>query len=123
MRSGPAARCIAPSTPPPPARDAFAALTTASTARVVMSARRSVIRPSPTLRVSCSGSIRTRQRQVHVVTTKAVLRAEPEGDASVTALVGDVIEVALRVWLVEVDRGRHELVTNGQNSDHRLDCG
>src|ERR1700742_2759423 len=38
--SGPAARWIAPSTPPPPSSDEFAALTMASTARVVMSARR-----------------------------------------------------------------------------------
>src|SRR6185295_9621574 len=35
--SGPAARCMAPSTPPPPRRELFAALTTASTPRVVMS--------------------------------------------------------------------------------------
>src|SRR5689334_22530438 len=37
-RSGPAARWIAPSTPPPPRSDVFAALTMASTPRVVMSA-------------------------------------------------------------------------------------
>jgi hypothetical protein len=36
---GPAARWIAPSTPPPPSNDEFAALTIASTASVVMSAR------------------------------------------------------------------------------------
>src|SRR5215207_494603 len=35
---GPAARWIAPSTPPPPRRDMFAALTMASTGRVVISA-------------------------------------------------------------------------------------
>src|SRR5215208_5823526 len=34
---GPAARWIAPSTPPPPRRDEFAALTMASTGRVVIS--------------------------------------------------------------------------------------
>ena len=37
--SGPAARWIAPSTPPPPSSDELAALTIASTARVVMSSR------------------------------------------------------------------------------------
>src|SRR5215469_6511471 len=37
-RSGPAARWIAPSTPPPPSKDEFAALTIASTRSVVMSA-------------------------------------------------------------------------------------
>ncbi len=36
--SGPAARWIAPSTPPPPSRDVFAAFTIPSTANVVMSA-------------------------------------------------------------------------------------
>src|SRR2546427_3850030 len=36
--SGPAARWIAPSTPPPPSSDEFAALTMASTESVVMSA-------------------------------------------------------------------------------------
>jgi hypothetical protein len=36
--SGPAARWIAPSTPPPPSRLSFAALTMASTTSVVMSA-------------------------------------------------------------------------------------
>src|SRR5690349_13596385 len=38
--SGPAARWMAPQTPPPGARCSFAALTMASTGRVVMSARR-----------------------------------------------------------------------------------
>lgn len=39
MRSeGPAARWMAPSTPPPPRREVLAALTMASTRRVVMSA-------------------------------------------------------------------------------------
>ena len=37
--SGPAARCIAPSTPPPPSKLRFAALTMASQCRVVMSAQ------------------------------------------------------------------------------------
>src|SRR5215207_952604 len=37
-RRGPAARWMAPSTPPPPRRDELAALTMASTGRVVMSA-------------------------------------------------------------------------------------
>src|SRR5208283_191434 len=39
-RSGPAARWMAPSTPPPPRRELLAALTMASTRRVVMSAWR-----------------------------------------------------------------------------------
>src|SRR5262249_43828470 len=38
LSSSPAARWIAPSTPPPPRRVRFAALTMASTSRVVMSA-------------------------------------------------------------------------------------
>src|ERR1019366_5601842 len=42
--SGPAARWIAPSTPPPPSSEQFAALTMASTARVVMSVLRIAIR-------------------------------------------------------------------------------
>src|SRR6185437_6891048 len=42
--SGPAARWIAPSTPPPPKREVFAALTIASTASVVMSVWRAVMR-------------------------------------------------------------------------------
>src|SRR6187401_1652289 len=40
--SGPAARWIAPQTPPPGARLVFAALTMASTSRVMMSATRAV---------------------------------------------------------------------------------
>src|SRR5687768_16270132 len=50
--SGPAARWIAPSTPPPPSNDSLAALTMASTSRVTMLARRawslSIMRFSPT---------------------------------------------------------------------------
>jgi len=42
-RSGPAARWIAPSTPPPPSSEEFAALTIASTSRVVISARSAFI--------------------------------------------------------------------------------
>src|SRR5437868_30273 len=38
----PAARWIAPSTPPPPSNDEFAALTIASTFKVVMSARNAI---------------------------------------------------------------------------------
>src|SRR5262245_61360711 len=43
--SGPAARWIAPSTPPPPRRVVFAALTIASTSCLVMSPSTSSIRP------------------------------------------------------------------------------
>src|SRR3954468_21588971 len=42
-RSGPAARWMAPSTPPPPSSDELAALTMASTAKVVMSPRKTSI--------------------------------------------------------------------------------
>src|SRR5512142_1838211 len=45
--SGPAARWIAPSTPPPPRRDVFAALTIASTVRVVISATMTFMPRSP----------------------------------------------------------------------------
>ena len=45
---GPAARWIAPSTPPPPRSDVFAALTIASTASVVMSATVTSSRAGPT---------------------------------------------------------------------------
>src|SRR5882672_7698548 len=43
---GPAARWIAPSTPPPPSNELFAALTIASTSSLVMSVRVSSIRSS-----------------------------------------------------------------------------
>src|SRR5262245_53050981 len=46
-RSGPAARWIAPSTPPPPSRLVFAALTIASTSSVVMSATQISSRVGP----------------------------------------------------------------------------
>src|SRR5580704_13737586 len=109
MRSGPAARWIAPSTPPPPARWLFAALTMASTLTVVMSTRWSVIRPAPTSRASRSGSIRTGQRQAHVVPAESIRRAEREVDARVAASIGNVVQVALGIRLVEVDRRRYEL--------------
>src|SRR3954467_14089281 len=48
--SGPAARWMAPSTPPPPSSDWLAALTMASTARVVMSACWTVMRDMVHLR-------------------------------------------------------------------------
>src|SRR3954470_3637469 len=51
--SGPAARWIAPSTPPPPRRLEFAALTIASTARVVMSPSKNSMRSAATMRASC----------------------------------------------------------------------
>src|ERR1700752_1724076 len=48
-RRRPAARWMAPSTPPPPARAELAALTTASTASVVMSPSTTSIRTLPPL--------------------------------------------------------------------------
>src|SRR5262249_38050085 len=50
--SGPAARWIAPSTPPPPSSDSFAALTMASTPSVVMSATRISTSVAPMVAVS-----------------------------------------------------------------------
>src|ERR1700722_18375792 len=55
-RSRPAARCIAPSTPPPPSRLRLAALTMASTASVVMSATQISIRVAPTSAMSSAGT-------------------------------------------------------------------
>src|SRR3984885_8056625 len=55
-RSRPAARWIAPSTPPPPSKLRLAALTTASTASVVMSATQISIRAAPTSAVSSAGT-------------------------------------------------------------------
>src|SRR6478736_3859106 len=46
-RSGPAARWIAPSTPPPPSSERLAALTMASSASVVMSPTQTSIRAEP----------------------------------------------------------------------------
>src|SRR5579862_2512788 len=55
-RSGPAARWIAPSTPPPPRRLRLAALTMASTASVVMSATQISSRAAPTSAMSSAGA-------------------------------------------------------------------
>src|SRR3984893_15601016 len=55
-RSGPAARWIAPSTPPPPSRVLLAALTMASTASVVMSATQISSRAAPTSAMSSAGT-------------------------------------------------------------------
>src|SRR5580693_1579427 len=54
--SGPAARWIAPSTPPPPSKDWLAALTMASTASVVMSATQISRRAAPTSAMSRAGA-------------------------------------------------------------------
>jgi hypothetical protein len=54
---GPAARWIAPSTPPPPNNDVLAALTMASTASVVMSAVRTSSRAGPTSALSNGSAI------------------------------------------------------------------
>src|SRR3984957_4092027 len=55
-KSGPAARWIAPSTPPPPSRVLLAALTMASTASVVMSATQISRRGAPTSAMSSAGT-------------------------------------------------------------------
>src|ERR1039457_5093079 len=120
IRSGPAARCIAPSTPPPPASEAFAALISASTFRVVMSARRSTMLPPATARVRGSGSIRTGEGEAHVVSAKPERRAEREVNTGGAAVVGHVIQIALGTGLIEGDRRRHELVANGHDRDDRL---
>src|SRR5580693_5730343 len=54
--SGPAARWIAPSTPPPPSKLRLAALTMASTASVVMSATQISRRVAPTSATSSAGT-------------------------------------------------------------------
>src|SRR5579864_211141 len=54
--SGPAARWIAPSTPPPPSKVPLAALTMASTASVVMSATQISNRAAPTSATSSAGT-------------------------------------------------------------------
>src|ERR1700722_6809276 len=54
--SGPAARWIAPSTPPPPSKLRLAALTMASTASVVISATQISIRVAPTSAMSSAGT-------------------------------------------------------------------
>src|SRR4029077_17440548 len=120
MISGPPARWTAPSTPPPPASDWLAALTMASTGRVVMSTRCSVIRPEPMARSCASGAIDAAEAEAGVVAAKAERGAQCEINAGLATGVGDVVEVALRIGLFQVDRRRHELVVYGHNRDHRL---
>src|SRR6266853_601168 len=57
--SGPAARWIAPSTPPPPSSERFAAFTMASTCKVVMSATRMSTVVVPTGKVRRGAAIRS----------------------------------------------------------------
>src|SRR5579864_31136 len=121
MISGPPARWTAPSTPPPPASDWLAALTIASTANVVMSARRSVSRPAPTRRSCCSSGIGALEPETGVVSAEAERRAEREIDRRFAPLVGHVVQVALRIGLVQVDRGWRVLVVNGHNGDDGFD--
>src|SRR5215472_12217037 len=59
--SGPAARWIAPSTPPPPSSDVFAALTMASTLRVVMSATMTSNRAVPIWRAASAAKASDRR--------------------------------------------------------------
>src|SRR3954470_13127013 len=60
--SGPAARWMAPSTPPPPRSDELAALTMASTATVVMSPRHAstAVIELPSSEASCNPPLRDR---------------------------------------------------------------
>src|SRR6202140_4261594 len=120
MISGPPARWTAPSTPPPPASDWLAAFTMASTGSVVMSACCSVIRPEPMVRSCASGAIDSAEAEAGVVAAKAERGAQCEVDASLATGVGNVVEVALRIGLFQVDRRRHELVMYVHNRDHRL---
>src|SRR3984893_6047731 len=120
MISGPPARWTAPSTPPPPASDWLAALTIASTGSVVMSARCSVIRPEPIARSSASGAIDPAEAEARVMAPEPEGGAQCEVNAGLAAVVGHVVEVALRVRLFQVDRGWHELVVYGHNCDHCL---
>src|SRR5438874_9495982 len=117
MSSGPAARWMAPSTPPPPARDWLAALTIASTARLVMSARSSRIRPAPARSSGVSAPIDACESEARVVAPEAVRGAEREVDAFLAAHIGHVVEVALGIGLVEIDRGRKKLVTDRQDGE------
>jgi len=55
--SGPAARWIAPSTPPPPSSVRFAALTIAAASSVVMSATQMSSRAVPTSAVTRAGVV------------------------------------------------------------------
>src|SRR6185437_5186883 len=73
---GPAARWIAPSTPPPPSSDEFAALTIASTRSVVMSARTISTRPPSQVAIAAPGSAGRRPDLVG-----AEVRPEHLGDA------------------------------------------
>src|SRR5579859_5512666 len=102
---------MAPSTPPPPASELLAALTMASTSSVVMSACRRTMAPLPTTRRAAgAGTVDAAEAQADVVAAEPERRAEREVDARVATRVRHIVEVALRVRLVQVDRGRHELV-------------
>src|SRR5437016_595391 len=103
MMSGPPAWWMAPSTPPPPARALLAALTTASTSSVVMSARRRLSVPPPAVSCGASPLIGSGDGQAGVVAAEAERRRQRQADPRAATTVGNVVEVALRVGLVEVD--------------------
>ena len=54
--------------------------------------------------------------------------SEPEGvgkrdpDVGMARLCGNVVEIALRVFRMQVDRRRDHLVADGQGADHRFHC-
>src|SRR4030088_1577658 len=99
---------MAPSTPPPPASDWLAALTMASTCRVVMSAccRRST--PSPTW-CSCMARASLLRRcgdgQCGGVPAEAERGAHHELGRGLASHQRHVVEVARRVGVLEVDGG------------------
>src|SRR5688572_1485264 len=72
--SGPPAPWIAPSTPPPPMRLEFAALTIASTCSCVRSPCASSSRALPRLRASEGGTVKRRRREEALATSS---RARP----------------------------------------------
>src|SRR5690625_1598747 len=82
--SGPAARWIAPSTPPPPARVALAALTIASTSSVVMS-------------------------PVTISTRDTLLACDPHHDPALDVPFEDPVDVGVEVVQLDVDREHVEV--------------
>src|SRR4051794_2915495 len=101
-KPGPAARWIAPSTPPPPSIRSFAAFTIASTFRPVMSPSTMVMRSDMAHIVTPLAwrSFRREREQVHVLDDRrgAVLRLGTRaevGHAAGELLVGDRLEVGV----------------------------
>src|SRR5208282_1732359 len=94
--SGPAARWIAPSTPPPPSKVRFAALTIASTANVVMSATQISSRAEPTSTVSNDVTSAIEGN----LSRPLGLRLRPQVDG---ALHADIVEMVVQ----KTPRGAH----------------